>query len=96
MINGNASDFIENLSYEDNYAFFRGNKYFFNGCQVRKNDEGKIIEVRLEVYNLTENTMVFSIKTPSIQKCIEAFENAEIFDGKTFWEAENEIEWVDD
>ena len=96
MINGNASDFIENLSYEDNYALFHGNKYFFNGCQVRKNDKGKIIEVRLEVYNLTENTTVFSVKAHSIQKCIEAFENAEFFDGKTFWEAENEIEWIDD
>ena len=96
MINGNAITFIENLSYEDNYALFHENKYFFNGCQVRKNDEGKIIEVRLEVYNLTKNTTVFSVKTPSIQKCIEAFLNAKIFDEKTFWEAETEIEWVDD
>ena len=32
----------------------------------------------------------------SMQKCLEAFLDAPIFDGKTFWEAESEIEWVDD
>ena len=60
MINGNARDFVECLSYEDNYAIFNGNKYFFNGCQVSKNDEGRIIRVRLEVYDLTRESTIFS------------------------------------
>ena len=27
---------------------------------------------------------------------VEEFENAEIFNGKSFWDIEREIEWLDD
>ncbi len=30
------------------------------------------------------------------QKCGDAFQKAHIFDGKTFWEVEQEIEWLDE
>ena len=29
------------------------------------------------------------------QKCVDNFISAKMFGGKTFWEIENEIEWVD-
>lgn len=29
------------------------------------------------------------------QERVEAFEEAKIFDGKSFWEVEKEIKWVD-
>lgn len=35
-------------------------------------------------------------QSPSMQGCVEAFEKALILNGKTFWEAESEIEWVDE
>ena len=31
----------------------------------------------------------------SYQMCGDAFQKAPIFDGRTFWEIEKEIEWVD-
>ena len=96
MINGNARDFVECLSYEDNYAIFNGNKYFFNGCQVSKNDEGRIIRVRLEVYDLTRESTIFSATKKSISECLVAFQEAKIWNGKSFWEVEQDIEWVDD
>ena len=34
---------------------------------------------------------VFVIKNPSRQKCVEAFEKAPIFGGKTIYEAESQI-----
>ncbi len=61
MINGDANVFIDQLSYEDHYVLFNGVKYFLNGCQVSKNDEGKIISVRLEVYDLTSKTTIYSV-----------------------------------
>ena len=36
----------------------------------------------------------YDSKSPS-DDGLEAFLEAPIFDGKTFWEAESEIEWVD-
>ncbi len=96
MINGLANNFIDCLSYEDNYAVFRENKFFFNGCQTMKDSNGKAIGVRLEVYNLTKKVTVFSITLKSVSDCIIAFQEAKIWDGKTFWEVEQEIEWLDE
>ena len=96
MINGKASDFIDKLYYEDHYVIYNGNKYFLNGCQTQKDNEGNIVTVRLEVYNLSADETVLSISMPSSSECIEVFEGSPIWNGKTFWEVENEIEWVDE
>ena len=95
MINGNANDFIDKLSYEDHYAIFDNKKYFLNGCQTKKDSCGNVISVRIEVYDLTNETTVFSVTKKSVCDCLTAFKNAKIWNGKTFWEAEKEIEWVD-
>ena len=95
MINGKASEFIDKLYYADNYVLFHGEKYFANGCQSRKSTDGKIISVRLEVYNLTSDTTVFSVTKPSSIECVRSFEEAAIWDGKKFWEAECQMQWVD-
>lgn len=42
MINGNASEFIDKMHYEDHYVVFNSEKYFVNGCQtkmIEKNSE---------------------------------------------------------
>lgn len=96
MINGKASDFIDKLYYEDHYVIYNGNKYFLNGCQTQKDNEGNIVAVRLEVYNLSEDETILSISMPSASECIDMFENSPIWNDKTFWEAESEIEWVDE
>lgn len=96
MINGNAHEFIDKLYYEDHYAIYNGDKYFFNGCQTKKDANGHIKNVLLEIYNLSINKIVFSTINLSATDCIEIFEETPIWNGKTFWEVENEIEWVDD
>ena len=96
MINGDANVFIDQLSYEDHYVLFNDVKYFLNGCQVSENDEGKIINVRLEVYDLTSQTTIYSVTKKSASECLVAFQDAKIWNGKSFWEVEQEIEWVDD
>ncbi len=95
MIDGNANDFIDKLSYEDHYVLFDNKKYFFNGCQTEKDTSGAIKSVRLEVYDLTNETTVFSVTEKSVCDCLAAFEKAKIWNGKTFWEAEADMEWVD-
>lgn len=95
MIDGNAGAFIDKLSYEDHYVMYKNEKYFFNGCQTKKDNNGNIVYVLLEVYNLTENKTIFSVKKKSMSECIAAFEKAELWDNRSFWEAESEMEWVD-
>lgn len=96
MINGNANDFIDKLSYEYHYVLFNGIKYFLNGCQVSKNGEGKVVSVRLEVYDLTNNVTIFSVTKSTISECLSGFQDAKIWNGKSFWDVEQDIEWVDD
>ena len=95
MINGNANEFIDTLSYEDHYVIFDNKKYFLNGCQTEKNSCGKVISVKLEVYDLTNKRTVFSVSKTTNYECLVAFEKAKIWKKKTFWEAEKEIEWID-
>ncbi len=96
MINGKVSEFVEELSYQDHYANYKGQKYFFNGCQCQCDTNGKIIAATLEIYNLTTHQTVFTTTQEGIEQCIDTFENAKIFDGKTFWDVEKEMEWVDE
>ncbi len=41
------------------------------------------------------NGYLWTYEATDIEQCLYAFENAPIWNGKTFWEIENEIEWVD-
>lgn len=95
MINGNAFEFIDELTYQDHYAIYNGVKFFFNGCQCKYDKNGNITDVTLEVYNLLTNETVYSTTQNSTAKCIDEFEKAKIFSGKSFWEVEKDIEWVD-
>ena len=95
MIDGSPKEFIDKLSYEDHYVIFQGKKFFLNGCQSKKDENGNIIDVVLEVYNLTDSRTIFTVTKKSAFECIQDFENAKIWNKKAFWEAESEIEWVD-
>ena len=96
MIDGKATDFINKLYYEDHYVIYNGNKYFFNGCQTEKDADGHTVSVTLEIYNLSVDKTVFSVIKSSAAECIEALEEAPIWNGKTFWEIESQMKWVDE
>ncbi len=96
MIDGNARDFIEKLSYEDHYVIYNEEKYFFNGCQAQYNSENNITSYKLEIYNITKRKTVFSIISPTIIECINNLEEARIWNGKSFWDVEKEMQWVDE
>ena len=47
----------------------------------------------LEVYTIAKKpTTLFTYTSSNRQECVGAFEDAKIFDGKTIYEAENDIE----
>lgn len=93
MIDGKVSEFINKLYYEDHYVLYNGKKYFFNGCQSKKDTDGKVISVRLEIYDISNDTILFSATKASATECMEAFEESPIWDGKTFWDIESQMQW---
>ena len=47
-------------------------------------------------YQPANNKEIWSHDATTIEQCKQAFIDAPLFDGKTFWNAEQDIEWVDD
>ena len=87
MINGDPHDFIEISNSGQNIQYiFRGKKYWFQG--YNKGDA-----FFMKIYHCEppyEDTWSGFDSDNFI--CGEAFQKAPIFDGKTFWEVEDEIE----
>ena len=91
MINGNAKEFIEGLYYGDERFFcFEGNKYFIQGYYI----EGKPM-LKLYILEPADSNFEWHIISKNESYPVSEFENTPIFNGKTFWQVEQEIEWVD-
>ena len=91
MVNGDAKEFIDGLHYGDERFFYYSHcKYFIQGYLV----DGKPM---LILYILEPADNNFKWSAFSENKCypVSDFENAPIFNGRTFWQVEKEIEWVD-
>lgn len=91
MINGNANEFIEGLYYGDERFFlYNGNKYFIQGYY-----ENNRPLLELYVLSPTSNNFKWQKISTDNNYPVADFENAKIFNGKSFWEIEKNIEWVD-
>ncbi|MCH3973388.1 MAG: hypothetical protein LKE53_11640 [Oscillospiraceae bacterium] len=93
MINGDVKEFVDRIySCQDTIFVFQGIKYWFQGYTIP--DKG----VHMEVFQYQPpcEEYVWEYDGKTITECQNAFLKAPIFGGKTFWNAESEIEWVDD
>ena len=94
MEGGNINDFIDAFSYQSVAVIFRGEKYFSDGITTKQNGKHSFFIIKVndngeflkDIYEFEGNTTT---------DCIIAFENAPIWAGKTFYEAEKEMIWVD-
>ena len=93
MIGGNPNEFLETIyNGTDIYFIFDKKKYFGQGYNT---DNGfwhyEIFEV-----NTQSDMTLWECTKATIDECFNLFLASKIFDGKSFWEVEQEIEWVDD
>ena len=90
MKNGNPKEFIEMLyNGEDTYFIFNGITYFAQGYSLNDMWHYEIVQENpISEFVLWE----FDGESSDI---VKAFESAKIFNGKTFWEVEKDIEWID-
>lgn len=91
MIGGKPHDFLERIySGQDTPYRFKTRKYWLQGFAVA---EG----FRVEIFDCDpphEYLWEYTGKSPL--ECVEAFQTALIFDGKSFWDVETDIEWLDE
>lgn len=93
MIGGNPNEFLESVySGQDTVFIYKGIKYW---CQGYVQDDGRSY-MEVFQYQPANEENVWSYTGVTAKECFHAFLDAPIFDGKTFWDAEQEIEWVDD
>ena len=93
MINGNPNEFIDRIyTCQDTVFIYKGVKYWFQGYTT----DDSI--VHMEVFQIApeKDAYIWEYNGNSISEGQDLFQSAPIFDGKIFWDAEQEIEWVDD
>ena len=89
MKNGNVQEFVDYIHYGDELWFlYNDTKYFLEGWI-----ENDILE--LVLYEMKENVQDYKWKCDNNNYPVKYFLSDRIFDGKTFWEIENDITWVD-
>lgn len=95
MIDGNVNEFVAGLYYGDERWFkYNGIKFFIQGW-VQDNAFTLVLE-QMEPEPISNKSMWSDTKFCDKRSLvIEKFLQARLFDGKTFWEVEQEIEWVD-
>lgn len=91
MINGDSNEFIDTIyTCQDIVFVYDKIKYWFQGYVVG----GK---VHMEVFQCepAKEDYVWEYNGQSLSEGQEKFQKAPIFNGKTFWQVEQKIEWVD-
>ena len=91
MINGNPNEFLEVVASGQDITYkFKEDIYWFQG--YNKGDK-----FRMEIFKHipAEEGFTWECEEETYLDCLNRFINDPIFDGKTFWEVEQEIEWGD-
>ena len=87
MTGRTISEFITELYNNPEMEFiYRNRRYMISGYIDSHNET-----YTLELWNITSNTLVFKCSDKLREKCVEQFEDSELFDRRTIYEAENEI-----
>lgn len=87
MTGRTISEFITELYNNPEMEFiYHDNRYMISGY-VGVSDE----IYTLELWNITTNTLVFKCSDKLREKCVEQFEDSKLFDNRTIYEAEAEI-----
>lgn len=91
MINGDLKEFVDGLYYGDERAFtYNSQKFFIQGYLT----EGKPT-LYLDRWEPPSSEYIWKMAGNDKKYPVEEFLKAKIFDNKTFYEIEKEVEWVD-
>ena len=87
MTGRTISEFITELYNNPEMEFiYHNNRYMISGYVSSSSDI-----YTLELWNITTNSFVFKCSDNLREKCIEQFEDSKLFDNRTIYEAEAEI-----
>lgn len=94
MEGGRINDFIEAFSYQSVAVMYKGEKYFSDGIIFKENGKYMFFIIKVDE-NCNFISDVYDFEGNSADDCISAFVNAPIWNGKTLYDVEKEMTWVD-
>lgn len=94
MKDGNVNEFLDKILYQEEAVMFHGQKYFFNPGYM---ENEKIYDLQIEIWDEHDQFIkqVFYSKGQTQNDNLNKFLETPIWDGKTFWQAESEMTWID-
>ena len=95
MKGGNVYKFIDQTTFEECAVIYNGVKCFFHGLIFDKENNEYSYVIDVWDNNGNYDKTVFNKTAPTLEKCLELAQNEPIFDGKSFWEVETDMEWVE-
>lgn len=88
--NGDVREFVDHIHYGDELWFlYDGKKYFLEGWS----EDGRL---DLYLYEMAGDWKEYVWKGTASHYPVDAFLEAKIWNGKSFWDVEQDMEWVDD
>lgn len=94
MEGGNVREFLDSFTFQSVAVMYKGKKFFSDGIYKDINGNYRFTVDLWDNNNQYVSTVMNGIGT-SVSDCISQFEEAPIWDGKTFWDAEKGMTWVD-
>ena len=96
MENGSIREFVETMCYNDNQIKYKNKYYFFNGIEYMEKDK-KFSFVIYELKDIDGEILnvFYEDVCESAEECVRKFLDAKIWDGKTLYEIEKDIYWID-
>lgn len=93
MVGGTPNEFLNRIySCQDTVYIYDGIKYWFQGYMP----DDKSVHMEIIQYQPPSDKEIWCHDGKNIEECYQAFIDAPIFGGKTFWDAEQDVQWVDD
>lgn len=74
--------------FRHKWFVYKGTKYFLEGLCINGTN-------KLYLFEIKENEAEYSWSVSGNKYPVDSFLDEKIFNGKTFWEVEQDIEWVD-
>ncbi len=95
MIDGNVSEFIDKITFQEEAVIYNGKKYFFHGLIYNPNEKVYSFEIHLWDENDHYVDTVYRCEGNTQNECMEKLLNDSIIEGKSFWEAESNMKWIE-
>ena len=91
VINGKVSEFVDHIHYGDELIFrFHGREYFLQGFLA---DDG-VLTLYLDRWQPPTDDYIWVGRGDDANNPVEDFLCASIWEGKSFWDIEQESEWI--